>query len=208
MRRIRHGNRRIYGALSRHMGGTPVHVSGRHPDRSRFIYPLVLRHVGAAGSVTAEALIMRLVRAYESALNPIWMTFPIPDVYPAFRKVTELWPTSPLAILTNGPAAHQKQRIAARGIDNFTPHWVNSKAIGLANPNPKFFRTALCLVAPSQRNDSPTHPSRTLLAHSPPPRRLFLVSRPIDIQPDFFIPIGRHRHVAFRARDSGRLAGT
>lgn len=100
-----------------------------------------LQAMKRAGSVWADEKVLELVVAYQAAFESHLEVFP--DVYPALDSMATHWPKARFAILTNGPTLRQKQRIVDRGIGAYTKDWVISEEIGVAKPNPEFFRHAL-----------------------------------------------------------------
>lgn len=100
-----------------------------------------LQAMKRAGSVWAEEKVLELVASYQVAFESYLEVFP--DVYPALDSMAKHWPEARIAILTNGPTLCQKQRIVDRGIGAYTTEWVISEEIGVAKPNPEFFRHAL-----------------------------------------------------------------
>ncbi len=100
-----------------------------------------LQAMKRAGSVWEDEKVLEMVKLYQVAFESHLEVFS--DVYPALDSMAKHWPEARIAILTNGPTLRQKQRIVDRGIGAYTTEWVISEEIGVAKPDPKFFRHAL-----------------------------------------------------------------
>lgn len=66
-----------------------------------------------------------------------------PDVHPALRGLRALPNRPVLAVLTNGPATTQAQRLQRLGLDQQFDFVLISGAIGVGKPDPRFFAEAL-----------------------------------------------------------------
>lgn len=92
-------------------------------------------------SMELSVVSQEIVHQYNGVFDDSLHLFP--DVGPALARL-KAWGEPPsLAILTNGPGQRQRHRIRALGLDNDIPVWCISEEMGVAKPDPEFFRSAL-----------------------------------------------------------------